>query len=449
MTFLNDLSLVPILVFAATIYLVFKRPLVKVPFTSRYLRIDYGWGPILGVIILFATLSIGVDTIAKGIIGSGNVKPYSILILLMSLSYICVSLDYTGFFEYISLRVVRASKNSGRRLFVYFFLLAAFLTLFTDNDIVILTMTLIIFYFSKNARIDPIPFLFAEFFAVNIMGMALYIGNPTNIIVADAYGLSFIEFAKWMFLPSILAALTCLLLLWLVFRRRIPSRFETPKIDPRSALKNRNGAMFGSVILALTIVFMSLPTGWTGIPIWAIPLFFAIVMFLHDAASYRFGVSTISSRVPWKIVPFLIGLFIIVESLASTGWTDLFASQFSKISGSLILTIFSICFLSSLAAGVMNNHPMTIFFVRVFHSPSFTYTPATNLGSNVALIAGSNFGANFTLIGSLAGIMWAKILSDKGCSISFSEFSKYGFIIMPIVITVACLTLVAELMIWG
>jgi arsenical pump membrane protein len=446
-TFLSGLSLLPIIIFAAVIYLVFKHPMAKIPFTSRHMHIDYGLAPILGVIALLVTFSISPSTIISGIFGSDNVRPYSILILIMSLSYICVSLDYTGLLEYISLRVAGASRNSGKRLFVYFFFLTAFLTLFTDNDIVILTMTLIIFYFSKNAKIDPIPFLFAQFFVVNIMGMALYIGNPTNIVTADSQGLSFVEFAKWMFLPALLAAATCLFLLWLVFRRRIPSKFETPPIDPRSALKNKSGAIFGSMVLVLTIVFMSLPTSWMGVPIWVIPLFFALLMFLYDIISYRSRVSTIASRVPWKIVPFLLGLFIIIESLASSGWTDLFASQLSRISGSLIATVFGICFLSSLMAGIMNNHPMTIFFVRSLQSPSFTAT--TKLGAAVALITGSNFGANFTLIGALAGIMWAKILSDKGCSISFSEFSKYGFLIMPLVVSVACLALVAELTFWA
>ena len=443
---LSGLSPVPIIIFAATIYLVFKHPMVKIPFTSKYAHIDYGWAPIIGVILLLVTLSIGPGTIASGILGSDSVKPYSVLILIITLAYICISLDYTGFLEYVSLRVAGASKNSGKRLFLYFFLLTALLTLFTDNDIIILTMTFIIFYFSKNAKIDPIPFLFAQFFVVNIMGMALYIGNPMNIVVADSYPLSFVEFAKWMLLPSLFAAATCLFLLWLVFRRRIPRKFETPTVDPRSALRNKNGAIFGLVVLVLTIVFMSVPTNWIGVPIWAIPLFFASLMFIHDIISYRSSVSAILSRIPWKIIPFLIGLFVIIESLVSSGWTGLFASQLSILSGSLIATVFGICLLSSLMAGVMNNHPMTIFFVRVLQSPSFTAAGTVKLGATTALIAGCNFGANFTLIGALAGIMWAKMLSDKGCSISFSQFSKYGLLIMPLVIGVTCLTLLVEMM---
>jgi len=444
---LSILSIGPMLAFVVTIYLIFKHPTIRIPFTKKYIYIGYGFAPIIGLIVLFATFSISLGTITRGIVGSAGVEPYSIIILIMSLAYICVSLDFTGFFEYLSLRVARFSKNSSKRLFLYFFLLTAFLSLFTDNDTVILTMTLITFYMCRNAGINPIPFLFAQFFTVNIFGMTLYIGNPTNIVAAEFYGpgLSFVDFAKWMILPSVVAAALCIFLIWIIFRKSIPSKFKQSPIDPISAIKNRNGALFGSVVLGLTIVFMSLADSLIHAPLWAIALFFAIVMFLHDVVSYRSGILNISSRIPWEIVPFLIGLFIVIESLASTGWTELFGSQLSKISGSPITSIFAVGFMSSLATGVMNNYPMTIFFVRAFQSHSFVaLSNTTKLGSTLALIAGSNLGANFTLIGVLAGLMWAKILSDKGYPISFKEFSKYGFLIMPIVIAVACLVISIE-----
>ncbi|MEW6592329.1 MAG: SLC13 family permease [Candidatus Hadarchaeota archaeon] len=436
------------LFFAATVFLVFKQPKVRIPFTSKRVWIDYGWAPLLAVFILLATRFIDSSTISSGVIGAGNVSPYSIIILIMSLSYICISLDYTGFFEYVSLKVVGASKNSGRKLFIYFFALTAFLTLFTDNDIVILTMTLIMFYISINAKINPIPFLFAQFFAVNILGMALYIGNPANIVAADAYGLSFAEFAKWMLLPSAFSALACLILLWVVFRRKIPRRFRAIKVEPGSSLRDKRGAIFGSAVLVLVIIFMSLPTSMTGVPIWGIALFFAAVMVFHDMAKHRAGVFKIFARLPWKVVPFLIGFFIMIEALVAAGWTDLFASQLSGLSGSVIITVFGVCFLTSLSAGVMSNHPMTIFFVRVFNSPSFAATQTTRLGATLGLVVGSNFGANLTLIGALAGIMWAGILHDKGIQISFSQFSKYGLLIMPLVTIVAGLTLIAEIMLF-
>lgn len=432
--------------FIVAIFLVLKQPTVRIPFTTKYLRIDYGLAPFIGVLILLATQSMGLATLERSILGGPHLKPYSIIILIMSLSYICVSLDYTGFFEYLSLHVVRAFGTSSRRLFASLSLLTAFLTLFTDNDIVILTMTLIIFYVCKNARLDPIPFLFTQFFIVNIFGMALYIGNPTNIIAADAYGLSFLGFARWMFLPSLSAATSCLLLLWLMFRRRMRRKPRLPRIDPRLALRDKEGAIFGSAVLACTILLMSISTN---VPLWTITLLFAIVAFLHDLISHRCRISSILSRVPWKIAPFLAGLFILIEGLASEGWTDLFASNLSRLSGNLAVAVFGTCFLSSFLAAIMNNHPMTIFFVKSFQSPSFAADRNIRLSSTLALIAGSNFGANLTLIGALAGLMWAKILSDKGRPISFAEFSKYGLLIMPLVIAVACSTLLVELLLWS
>ena len=206
------------LVFAATILLVFKHPIVRVPFTRRRVHIDYGMAPLLGVLFLIAIGSVDLGTISRGILGSNMITPYAIIILIMTLAYICVSLDYTGLLEYVSLRFARAAKGSGKRLFVYFFLLSSFITLVTDSDIVILTMTPIIFYFSQRAKVNPIPYLFAQFFAANILSMTLYIGSPTNIIAADAQGITFVEFSKWMLLPSILSLIICLGMLFLVFR---------------------------------------------------------------------------------------------------------------------------------------------------------------------------------------------------------------------------------------
>ncbi|MEM0058021.1 MAG: ArsB/NhaD family transporter [Candidatus Bathyarchaeia archaeon] len=143
-----------------------------------------------------------------------------------------------------------------------------------------------------------------------------------------------------------------------------------------------------------------------------------------------------------EIAPFLIGLFVIVESMASSGWTDLLASELSKVSTNLMSAVFSVGFLSSLAAGLMNNHPMTVFFVKALQSQAYSAPATVRLGAMLALVVGSNLGANFMLTGALAGLMWAKILSDKGCSISFSEFSKYGFLVMPLVVAAACLTVV-------
>jgi len=138
-----------------------------------------------------------------------------------------------------------------------------------------------------------------------------------------------------------------------------------------------------------------------------------------------------------------------VESLSYSGWVDLFASSLSTVSGDLLTAVVGLGFLSSFASNFMNNQPMTILFTKILQNSNFLASSVIQKGCMYALILGSNFGANFTLIGALAGIMWSKILLDKGVTISFKEFAKNGFLVMPLVVTLACLALTIELLMWA
>jgi hypothetical protein len=85
------------------------------------------------------------------------------------------------------------------------YITVAILTVFTSNDIIILSFTPFVCYFAKNAHIDPMPYLAAEFIAANTWSMALIIGNPTNIYLVTATGGDFVSYAKVMLIPTLVA----------------------------------------------------------------------------------------------------------------------------------------------------------------------------------------------------------------------------------------------------
>lgn len=176
---------------------------LRIPRTTWRLPVKYSIMPVIGSLLMLAFGSLDGPAILRGIVGDEHIKPYSIAILFMSLAYMSSSLDSTGAFAWLALVITRASKGHGRLLFVLYFALSSVITLFTSNDIVIMTLTPIIMYFSAATGADPIPFLTAEFTAANIWSMAIFIGNPTNIIVADAYNMTFVGYSKWMGLPTI------------------------------------------------------------------------------------------------------------------------------------------------------------------------------------------------------------------------------------------------------
>jgi Na+/H+ antiporter NhaD/arsenite permease-like protein len=130
---------------------------------------------------------------------------------------------------------------AGTRLFSYFFLFSAALTVLTSNDIVILTLTPIIAALASYANIDPTPALFGQFFAANILSLELFIGNPTNIIVAEAYGLSFLGYSVWMASVGIFAGIICFALLMFVFRNEIPITFRVPVVSTAGVIKDKFG----------------------------------------------------------------------------------------------------------------------------------------------------------------------------------------------------------------
>ncbi len=463
------LKLLPLFIFPLVIIFVIKPMRIRIWGTKYSFLLDFSLSPILGILLLLVTNCIGWDCLYNGIVGNDKIRPYTILILFNALAYICVSLDKTGFFSYLALWTAKKAGNSGPKFFLYFFILSSVLTIFTSNDIVILTLTPLICYFTHYTKINPIPYLIAEFFAANIWSVALYIGNPTNIIVAEAYKLSFLEYSAWMVLPTIVAGFSCLTLLWIVFRKQIPQFITPPEIIPNTALKDKFGAIFGIASLMVCLFLLSI-SFWLNWEIWKICLFTCFVVMVRDLLLdminlYKIKTSSekdllnqtknsnflsVIKRMPWKIVPFVVGMFTLVEALSQCGWISKFAMFISMCSTNIFTSVFFMGFLSSLVADLINNQPMTILFTQITQNNAFLVaSPLIKQGSMFALIMGSNFGANFTLIGALAGIMWSSIMADKGIVISYRKFAYHGFLIMPIVVALACLVLALELYYYG
>jgi len=154
---------------------------------------------------------------------------------------------------------------------------------------------------------------------------------------------------------------------------------------------------------------------------------------------------------PWRIVPFVFGMFTLVEGMNKSGWIDSMAQTLVGLipANGGAFAIFVSCYLMTsvtiLLSNLINNQPATILLTRVIISPGFLSLPeAVRSVGMFGVILGSNLGANFTLIGALAGIMFAKILSEKGIILGYTEFSKQGFKVMPLVTVLACGVLFLE-----
>ncbi|MBN1865008.1 MAG: hypothetical protein JW808_08915 [Victivallales bacterium] len=445
-----------------TIALILRRPYLSVRLGKRHIRVQtYFMGALLGPVMILGFGFLSYSDVSRSISGTDAMQPGGVLALFLAMVFMSIFLDITGFFEMCARYALRYARADGTRLFFAVTLTVSLLTVFTSNDIVILTFTPFIYYFTRNAGLDSRPYLVAEFFAANTWSMLLYIGNPTNILLAGACGLDFAGYSKWMALPTLAAGATSLALLWLVFRKEISKPFRNPvaETDPREALTDRSGTYTAGALLGFCILLLTVAP-YLGLRMWwvAVVCSLSLLLLLSARDSYaallrrqvsplRGGsVSRTMMRMPWTVVPFVLSLFITVEAMYRYGHTahfGRFLGRLSEVVPGGTVTVYGIA--SSLAANLLNNIPMSLCFTFVMKDLS----GADLTGAVFATIIGSNLGANLTPLGALAGIMWMGILREKDCRLSFLQFIGYGLIITPATLAAALLALALEIHFMG
>ena len=127
----------------------------------------YWIASLVGAAVCLAVGVVPMDYVANGLVANTAVNPLKILALFLSMTLLSVYLDELGVFRYLAEHALTHDDGSQIALFCKLYALVAVLTVFTSNDIIVLTFTPFICCFCRRAEIDPIPYLFAEFFAAN------------------------------------------------------------------------------------------------------------------------------------------------------------------------------------------------------------------------------------------------------------------------------------------
>ncbi|HOO22354.1 MAG TPA: ArsB/NhaD family transporter [Clostridia bacterium] len=374
---------------------------------------------LVGAIALIAAGFIGVKEVGTGLVRDTGINPVKILVLFISMTFLSVFLDEAGFFRYMANSALQKAGLSQKRLFVTLYFTVAVLTVFTSNDIIILTFTPFICYFARQAKISPVPYLVAEFVAANTWSMLLIIGNPTNIYISTASGIAFIPYLKFMALPTLFAGVVNFGFLCLVFRKMLSTPLE-PVIEEMK-IRDMGLLIIGIVHLGLCTVLLVI-SSYIQMEMWFITLCFALSLVIctliyklvRKSPLHELGHSL--KRAPWELVPFVVSMFVIVLALEKQGVTAIMARYLNNR-----YDILSYGAASFLFSNLINNIPMSVLFSEVLASGS-------TRGALFASVAGSNIGAFLTPVGALAGIMWVGILKTFNVKFSFVDFIKYGII---------------------
>ncbi len=378
----------------------------------------YPFIPLLGGLVMLFTGCLDLSALGDAFLTRSSVNPIQILVLFLSMTVFSLILDQTGFFRYVSGVILKRSGNGQYRIFLTLYAVISILTVFTSNDIVILTFTPFICYFCRSGKIDPIPYLIMEFVAANSWSLLLLIGNPTNIYISAAFEIGFADYLIQMVLPTVAAGLVSLFVMLLLFRKKLRGKLE---VETRVEPVNDKPLMWVALIhLAACVVMLAL-SQYIGFEMWLISLCMgcsAVICSVVCLAMRRKKLNPVGRAVlhmPFETIPFVIGMFVLVLGLELSGLTEA-AGTFLQRDGS----VFSYGLLSFLACNVLNNIPMSVLFSKIL---AFGGTQ----GQIFATVIGSNLGAFLTPVGALAGIMFVNLLKQNGVKLSTKKFVLYGF----------------------
>ena len=397
----------------------FLFPTIKI----RSKKIDTYWLiTLLGAILILLTHFSTDGDILKLFIENNSTNPFKIIVLFLSLTFISKFLDSVGLFDYLATRVGRIGKGNQFILFTVFYFLISFLTILTNNDIIII-VTPIIIYFARACKAKALPYLMMICFVLNTLSTTFLTTNVSNLYLGSFFDITYFDYLKKLTPVSLILMLVLYVILILVFYKDLKVKIDT-NVE-KKPIKNKFLLIVGLTSLALTTILLIL-SSFINIEMYIITLVFAL-LDLIIAIIYTFSfkkekeyfIKPLKS-LPYEFIPFLVSMFIIISSLNETPLLSSVSSLIESTNNPTLETyIYGIS--SALAANLVNNVPMSLLYGDILN-----YSSIIDLNSVYATILSSNLCALITPCGALSSLMFIRICKENDEKISYLTYFKYA-----------------------
>ncbi|KAG6285751.1 hypothetical protein E4U46_005497 [Claviceps purpurea] len=288
--------------------------------------------PLIADLFLLAILAIGRREVHDGTVGADNISPIDIMVFFITLAYIAISIDASGLIRYLAFRILQWGGKVGHRLFFLLYMFFFIVGSFIGNDPIILSGTAFLSYMTRVSSniVHPRAWIHSQFAIANIASAILVSSNPTNLVLAGAFQIRFINYTANMIVPVVVTAVVLFpFLLYIVFANEslIPSSIKMHELPPELRAKkpvnpniphargqleeeenlgaegdeqgqllsleeimnpflDKGGAAFGGIIMAATLITVlvinAVSTGTDPHPVFWVTLPAAFVMFCWD-----------------------------------------------------------------------------------------------------------------------------------------------------------------------
>lgn len=372
--------------------------------------------------------------------------------LLLGMMIIVEILSETGMFQYIGIRIAKKAKGN---VWIIMLMLAVFtstVSAFIDNVTTILLMVPVTISICRIMKVNPIPLILVQVLMSNIGGATTLIGDPPNIMIGSAAGISFNDFIINLTPTVAVAFVVGIFYLKFAYRGYLreseqnPARSAVFELNEMEQIKDRallkkSIAVLGGVI-ALFVIHDSIGLLPSVIALGGAAFLFVITRTSPDR---------ILPKVYWTTLMFFAALFVIVAGAEKAGLISKLAETAIGITGgNLVFATFIIIWLAAFASSFVDNIPFTATMIPLIMEISTDPSFASALGKFDinplwwALSVGANLGGNGTLIGSSAAIISVGLAEKEGHHITFMYFVKIGMPFMILTVFIASMVLVVE-----
>ncbi|MFD0275206.1 SLC13 family permease [Kitasatospora sp. NPDC127111] len=377
------------------------------------------------------------------VIGTGAISPadawaeaerlgpvIGFLAAVLVLAQLC---DDEGLFRACGAWMARASAGSPRRLLVQVFVVASVITAVLSLDATVVLLTPVVFVTAARLGARPKPHVYACTHLSNTASLLLPVSNLTNLLAFAASGLSFTRFAALMALPWLAA---------IAVEYGVLRRFFAADLDagapPAAEVAAPELPLFALVTVSCTLAGFVL-TSVIGVdPAWA-ALGGALALAVRALARRRTTPVAIVRSAAVPFLAFVLALGIVVRAVVDNGLSSALGQLVPH--GTSLPALLGTAALAAVLANVINNLPAVLVLLPL--------AVPSGAGAVLAVLLGVNIGPNLTYAGSLATLLWRRIVREHDTDIGLGEFTLLGLLVVPAALALAVVALWGSLQIIG
>ncbi|MBI5332883.1 MAG: anion permease [Candidatus Aenigmarchaeota archaeon] len=336
-----------------------------------------------------------------------------VMIFLFGMFVLGRALVESGYLSHVSRKLFKSAKSTDHLVLIILFGIG-FASAILMNDTLAIIGTPAILLLAKEQNISPRLLMFALAFSITIGGVMSPIGNPQNFLISTTGHASFIDFLKYLFIPTTINLLITYFVLKFFFKkefgRKLSHAFEEKIEDPElSRISRYSLFLLVGLICTKIIITIFLPIFDFSMTYIAIIVALPILLFSKKRIS-------VLKTIDWSILVFFASMFVLMAAV----WQSGFFQEILAAANLQITSIAVILIIAVLLSQAISNVPLVALYLpMLLHAGAGTR-------ELMALAAGSTIAGNFLILGAASNVIIIQNAEKQGQTLALKEFAKIG-----------------------